>query len=432
MRKFILLLVAGCLIASSAFAQRTTVVAKVALTITTNVKDAVIFVDNAQIAGNSTPVSLGNHTVKVTAPGYLDFTTTVAVSAAMTLPVTLQLATANLTIQANPANAAIFIDNAQIKGNATVITLGTHSVKVTAPGYIDFTTAVNVTGNMTLPVTLQAATVALTIQANPGNAVIFIDNGQIKGNVATVTLGTHTVKLSAPGYIDFTTSVNVTAAMTLPVTLQPATVALTIQANPANAAIFIDNGQIKGNTATVTLGTHTVKVSAPGFIDFTTSINVTAATTLPVTLQAATAALTIQTNPSNAAIFVDNGQIKGNTATVILGTHMVKVSAPGYIDFTTSVNVTAAMTLPVTLQPAFASLTVNLPAGNINPDLKGGHWSQIIIWIDGAQQKGNTVQVLPGKHLVRITSGGMQVEMNYDFQAGQNVTFEPTMMLNIK
>jgi len=337
-----------------------------------------------------------------------------------------------LTIAVNPGNAAICVDGAQIKGNVATVLPGNHTIMTKAPGFLDFTTTVNVQGAMTLPITMQAASFKLTIAVNPGNAAIFVDGAQIKGNVASVLPGSHSIMTKAPGYMDFTTAVSVNGNMTLPVTMQMSNFQLTIAVNPSNAAIFIDGQQIKGNVASVTPGNHMVMTKAPGFLDFTTQVSVMSPLGLPVNMQLAMAQLTLAVNPSNAAIFVDGAQIKGNVATVTLGNHTVMTKAPGYFDFTTTVNINENMALPIMMQPALGTMNVVLPAASINTDMKGGHWSQIIIWVDGVQQKGQSIQLQPGKRLIKITSGGLQVEGFYDIQAGMNYTFEPFMGLNLK
>ncbi len=440
MKKLLILaFVAMMALPGAVFAQKTatqaTKPAAFQLTVAVNPGNAAIFIDGAQIKGNVATVAAGNHTIMTKAPGYLDFTTTVSVNGNMTLPVTMQGANAQLTIAVNPGNATIFIDGAQIKGNVASVKLGSHTISTKAPGYLDFTTAVSVNGNMTLPVTMQRANFQLTIAVNPGNAAIFIDGAQIKGNMASVTPGAHMISTKAPGYLDFTTAVSVTGNMTLPVTMQMANFQLTVAVNPSNATIFVDGTQIKGNQASVTPGNHMVMTKAPGFLDFTTQVSVTSPMVLPVTMQLASAQLTLAVNPGNAAIFVDGAQIKGTVATVTLGNHTVMTKAAGYLDFTTSVSVNDNMVLPIMMQPSMGTVSIVLPAAGINTDLKGGHWSQIQVYVDGVMQKtqgGQMIPLAPGKRLIKITSGGLQVEGFYDIQAGINYTFEPFMGLNLK
>lgn len=145
-----------------------------------------------------------------------------------------------ITVAVTPANAIIYIDGAQIKGNVAAIKTGTHTIMTKANGYADFTASVNVSANMTYPITMVVSTVStnpaplppgpapapaqvffqLAITANPANATIFVDGVQVSGNMASVTPGNHSVKVSAQGYTDFTNTVSVAANMSLPVTLQ--------------------------------------------------------------------------------------------------------------------------------------------------------------------------------------------------------------------
>lgn len=340
-----------------------------------------------------------------------------------------------VTFQVTPPNATIFVDGAAIKGNVATLSAGNHSVKATAPGYQDYNGTINVTGNMTVPITLQAANAQVTFQLNVPGAQIYVNNQLIKGTVATLPLGTHTVRVSFAGFIDFTTTINVTGNMVVPVTMQQANAQVSFQLNPSNAQVFVDNQAIKGNSATLTMGNHSVRVTAPGYVDFNTTITVNGNMTLPVTLQAQTFKLSVNANNVKGAQVLLNGSQVGTTpfnTQLGVGTYTVTIQAPGFAAYTESFTVGPDKTIAVNLQQSLASLTIQLPAANINTDMKGGHWSQIIVWVDGVQQKGNVIQLTPGKHLIKITSGGMMVEMLFEFEAGKSYVFEPFMGLNIK
>lgn len=282
----------------------------------------------------------------------------------------------------------------------------------------------------------------LTINVSPANAnaQIFVDNVEIKGNVATVQGGNRAIRVTANGYIDFTTTVNVTGNTTVPVALQARTANLTINVSPANigAQIFVDNVEIKGNVATVQLGNRAIKVTAPGYIDFTQTINVTANTTVPVTLQARTANLTINVNPGNIAaqIFIDNVEIKGNVATVQLGNRTIRVSAPNYIDFTSTINVTGNATVPVSLQPATATVNINVSADYQARELGNRFFAQLTIFVDGQRQNmpanATSLNIPAGQRTIRIVSGGMQSEITYNFLPGKTYTVEPVFTIMVK
>lgn len=275
-----------------------------------------------------------------------------------------------LIIQVNVPDAIIFVDGNRMPTNRITLPRGDRVVRVTAPGYQDFTTTVNLMANMTLPVTLQPLTAVLTIQVNVPNASIFVDGAMLKGNQASVNLGNRTIRVTAPGYIDFNTTVSMTSNMTLPVTLQPLTFQVRINAaNVQGAEVYINN-RPAGRTPFVTQ--------------------------LPE------------------------------------GRYMLAIQAPGFISHSESFAVGPERTINVNLQPATATVNFQLPATTINSGLGGKHWDQITIHVDGVAQKGNVVIVQPGKRLIKVVAGGLQAEMVYDFLPGMTYTFEPFMGINIR
>lgn len=288
--------------------------------------------------------------------------------------------------------------------------------------------------------TQQAApsTFQLTINVNPSFAEIYVDGGQIKGNVATLGAGTHTVMTRAKGYLDYTTSVNLTGPMTLPITMQPATFQLSVNAANVKGAQVLLNGGAAGSTPFNTQlvpGSYTVTVQAPGYLAYSESFTLSGPKSVNVTLQPATFQLSVNVANVKGAQVLLNGGMAGNTpfnSQLSPGSYTVTVQAPGFVSYTESFTLAGPKSINVNLQPAMGTISVVLPASGINTDLKGNHWNQINIWVDGVQQKGQTVQVSPGKRLIRITSGGLQVEGFYDIQAGVSYTFEPFMGLNLR
>ncbi|MBU0926361.1 MAG: PEGA domain-containing protein [Spirochaetes bacterium] len=278
----------------------------------------------------------------------------------------------------------------------------------------------------------------LTIAVNPGNAAIFVDGTQIKGNVATVTAGNHTVMTQAKGYLDFSTTVSVAGNMTLPITMQPATFQLSVNAANVKGAQVMLNGAMAGATpfaGQIAPGSYTVTVQAPGFLSYSESFTLAGPKAINVTLQPATFQLSVNaTNVKGAQVLLNGGAAGTAPFNTQLspGTYTVTVQAPGFVSYSESFMLTGPKSISVTLQPAMGTVSINLPAASINTDLKGGHWSQILIFVDGAPQKGQTVQVTPGRHLIKITSGGLQIEGFYDIQAGQTITFEPYLGINVK
>ncbi len=137
-----------------------------------------------------------------------------------------------LTVVVNVPGAVVYIDNQQVPGNQMKVPGGLHNVKVMADGYLAFNGPVNVRGDTTFPVNLQAAAppppprpmqpagYPLSVVVNVPSAAVFIDGAQTQGT-AIVSPGPHMVQVAAPGYQGYSATVNVRGPLTLNVPLYP-------------------------------------------------------------------------------------------------------------------------------------------------------------------------------------------------------------------
>jgi hypothetical protein len=282
----------------------------------------------------------------------------------------------DLTIAVNVQNAIIQIDNVQIAGTTTKVAGGAHNVKVHADGYSDFNGAVTVSANMTFTVKLIPMLFPLTIRVQTSGASVFVDNVDFTGKVANVTLGTHAIRVTAPGYTDYNTSVDVSSPQTLDVVLQPAGVLVTINVNVADATVTVNN---------------LVKGKAP-YSDY-----------------------------------------------YVPGTYSLQVSADGYADYVAKVSVDKAMTLNVQLKPLQpATLTFVIPSAFKDSDMRQGDpQGQVKIWVDNKlvnpKQETDRVAVTPGKHKIRIASGSFSMQVpDFVAQSGINYTIDFTITVNVK
>ena len=121
-------------------------------------------------------VPSGNHLFKVTAPGYNDWLNTVYIQANTVTSISASLTpkgtsptpvqpTGGLAIASSPTNAAIYIDN--LPRGSTPLTVtdllpGDHVVRLSAEGYLDYTTTTTVTSGQTAPLA-----VTLTVAPTP-------------------------------------------------------------------------------------------------------------------------------------------------------------------------------------------------------------------------------------------------------------------------
>ena len=304
---------------------------------------------------------------------------------------------------------------------------------------------------------------ALTVQCNVVGAQVSI-NGKLAGYTTPnfsqlLAAGVYKIKVSKAGYPDFNTTVTmagqavtITAVLGAPAVAPPPVVvpppqilqySISVNANVQGADVII-NGNPAGKTpfsAQVPQGSYTVTVRAPGYRDYSQNVLVSGPVQVNAILQTNVAAVTITSNVQGADVVINEGlplAQRGKTPLTVnlpLGNppYTIKVSAPGYQDFFQTLAVSGPVSVNAVLQPLAASFQVAVPEAYVNKDLKGGHWSQIMIYVDGVLQRGATGgQLLPGRHVIRVTSGGMAVETVVEAQAGRTYVLEPFMGVSVK
>ena len=157
----------------------------------------------------------------------------------------------NISFASTPPGAGIFMDGAyqNITTPATIsnIPVGTHNVRMTLAGYIEWTGTVTITAGQTAylnqALTLLGTIGALEISSIPAGARVFIDGADAqKVTPATITnpvAGGHTYKLVLSGYKDATGTFTIEAGKTTPVSVTLNKSALTGSALLTVAAIGI-------------------------------------------------------------------------------------------------------------------------------------------------------------------------------------------------
>jgi hypothetical protein len=343
------------------------------LTVSVNVPNAAITVDNAPIAGNAAAVSAGTHTLAVHADGYVDFVGSVNVNGNMTYAVRLVPAGVPLTIRVGVPNASVFVDGVEVTGTVPQVSKGPHAIRVTAPGYQEYNATVTVNAAMALDVALQPAGFALTIRVNVPGASVFVDGANVTGIAPLVSRGQHAIRVTAPGYQEYNASVAVSAAMALDVVLQPAGFALTVNANVAGATVTVNN---------------VVKGSAP------------------------------------------------YTESLPPGTYAVRVSADGYSDYLATVSLNKPTTVSAVLRTTASFLTFVIPATSRDAELRGNEpGAAVRIYIDNQLVNRNReleqIPVRPGRHLLRVASGPLSIQMP-DFQVDPGVSYTIELSLTLQ
>ena len=153
-----------------------------------------------------------------------------------------------------------------------------------------------------------------------------------------------------------------------------------------------------------------------------------------MSLQPAAFQLSVNAANVRGAEVIINGNPAGQTpfsAQLAPGSYMVTIRAPGYGDYSIQLNMNGPQSISAVLQPLAATWQLSLPDSSVNKDMRGGHWNQIQVYIDGAVVRGPQGQFFPGRHTVRVVSGGLAAETFIDAQAGQVYTIEPMIGISI-
>jgi C1A family cysteine protease len=237
---------------------------------------------------------------------------------------------------------------------ALTVSNGTASASMTRNQYINVTPALPSTGS-------------IKVNSAPSGASIFLDGNTTANGVTNTTLngiltGTHTVKLTRSGYIDWNGQVTVTKGSTSTITayLTPVpTGSIKVNSAPSGASIFLDGSTtVKGTTNTtlngISAGTHTVKLTRSGYADWTGTVNVTQGKTSTITAVLnrviTNGQIHVISTPSGGSLSID-GISKGITPVTVTnvnpGTRQVTVRKSGYRTWTGTAIVTAGKTTEI-------------------------------------------------------------------------------------
>ncbi len=209
------------------------------LDITSSPSGAAAFVDG-QFVGY-TPVRFGtrsgSHEVRVELSGYNAFTTTVNLSGGQTARVDASLSqvrrTGTVAFNSQPQGAQVYVSG-QLLGTTPTSALsfdeGSYQARFVLPGYNDATVnfSVGAGASQTVTATLQAQAGGLSVRANVGGALVFVNgqqvgsipNGSGRLDIGNLPSGTHELVVISPGFRTFLQEFQVRAGQTTEVRVQ--------------------------------------------------------------------------------------------------------------------------------------------------------------------------------------------------------------------
>ncbi len=204
----------------------------------------------------------------------------------------------------------------------------------------------------------------LNISSNPPGAQLHIDDVDIGQYTPTtvykLTDGDYTYRLSKPGYLDVTGTFTISNGSTMdlnPTLIQSDTI-LDISCNVIASMIYIDNHTEGWTTPEVITGlspgTHTYRLVIPdtyggGFDDATGTFNIEKGKvtkvygTINISKDRDVGSIIVNSIPIGASVFIDDVDTKSvtpdSTNNISSGIHKIKLTFPGYKDWSGTVNV---------------------------------------------------------------------------------------------
>ena len=273
-------------------------------------------------------------------------------------------ASGTLNIYSTPSGGSVYIDK-KFRGTTPFsisLSPATYGVQVDKSGYTATAETVIISAGQTVTrsYSLQPKTSygSLMITSEPDNAYAYVDGKRAGITAVTVndlTAGNHDIRLTAPGYRDWTTTqyVKAGAVMTVHGTLKPSAPGMgyiRVVSYPGEAEVYLD-GRYSGKTndegipgaftLNVNPGTYKVSVEHVGYRDYDRVVTAVSGQTQTVTAnlvlisEPVRGEIAISSTPSGANAFLDN-EYRGITPLTIKdvepGTHDVLLRLPGYAD----------------------------------------------------------------------------------------------------
>lgn len=300
----------------------------------------------------------GEYTVVVKKDGYYDVNQTFAIDGedSKTVEVRMRKLPGLLTVVTSPpVDAVISIDNGTI-GKAPFgpveLQPGEHSVSVRAERFLPFGDVVSVPGlgqHEELHVQLVPRWSTVKVSSEPAGAAIYAGEQKLGETPASIELleGTHQLSVVRDGFRawDGTIEAEPNIDQELPlIQLEPANAKLLVNSIPRSANVTV-NGRYRGQspiTLSLSPGVdYEIGLSKAGYGATSRQVRLGAAASdsITVDLSARTGSLTVNVQPTDAAVFVD-GRARGTgskTLQLSSAPHRVEVRKDGYQTWTRTV-----------------------------------------------------------------------------------------------
>ena len=300
----------------------------------------------------------GQRRVRVEAPGYTPFTSTIAVGEAQlqTHEITLEPLPGHLRVSLAPVNFAVILidgaDRGRVPGTVKDIRAGTREIEIRAQRYLPFYANLDIEGRdieQRLDVALEPEWADVSVDSTPATASIKVDGEVVGKTPATIEVlaGQRLLRIEKADYKPWQQTLKVVAGQAVnlgEIALAKADGHLDLNSMPAAASVTV-NGEFQGRTplkvALATGKKHTIRVIKEGFETSERVVEVDPGKTAALSLELAPelATVTLVTSPADAELLI-NGEPRGSAnQTLSLPTHEheIVIRKAGYGTYRTSI-----------------------------------------------------------------------------------------------
>ncbi len=261
-----------------------------------------------------------------------------------------------VNISSEPPEAEVYINGVYRGRTPILITgliVGDYQVRLSREGYVDWSQEARISNGKIdrLNIRLERAKASLEIISTPLQAEIYIDREYYSLSPALIgelSPGTYLIEIVKLGYDEWRGNVELSPGETkgLEVTLNIPTSSFRIVSFPPSSSVYL-NDEYKGETPLyierIPVGIYQLRVSKPGYEEFTDIIGINAGNenSRRVYLhKAAYSKLVITSDPEGAEVYLD-GEFKGRTPLIELQLmprgYEIKVVKEGYISWYESI-----------------------------------------------------------------------------------------------
>ena len=275
------------------------------------------------------------------------------------------IAEGSISIISNPSGASVYLDGAYM--GETPLSLDnviskSYAILVKKSGYNSKTLSLSLSagGAENLDVLLESLSGSISVSSNPSGANIYLDvtsKGTTPKTISNVPIGSHTIKLTKPGYNDIYKTITVGSGEMVLVseTFTTKTGLIKIDSSPSGASVYFDD--TNEGTTPITLndipvGSHTIKLTKSGYNDIYKTITVGSGEMVLVseTFTTKTGLIKIDSSPSGASVYFDDTN-EGTTPITLndipVGSHTIKLTKSGYNDIYKTITVSSGKTTTV-------------------------------------------------------------------------------------